>query len=86
MDCRWNSTQWQNPNFRTRSSLLLAYLNEKNNTVLLDLTFTRVIRKEEVLGVVDIIVLYFKQGRKLLHRKEFKAITDQTIYVDRELK
>lgn len=38
--------------------------------MLLDLTFTRVTRKEEVLGVVDIIA-----GQKLLHRKEFKAIT-----------
>lgn len=28
-------------------------------TILWDLTFTRVIRKEEVLDVVDIIALYF---------------------------
>lgn len=82
MDCRWNSTQWLNSNFRTRSSLLLAYVNKKNNTILVDLTFTRVIRKEEVLGVVDIIALYLK----LLHRKEFKALTDQPIYLDEELK
>lgn len=86
MDCRWNSTQWQNPNFRTRSGLLLAYVNKKNNTILLDLTFTRVIRNEEVSGVVDIIALYFKQGWKLLHRKEFTVITERPIYVDGDLK
>lgn len=51
MGCRWNSTQWMNPTFRSRWGLLVAHGIEANNTIRADLTFTRV-SKQEVFGVL----------------------------------